>query len=469
MIAISAYEGQKVAVFGLGKAGEATIASLLAGGAHIYAWDDNERSCDRASANYSGKIHIEPIRQWPWQDIKALVLSPGVPLTHPKPHMVVELAKEHDCPIMGDIELLYRSCPDARYVGITGTNGKSTTTTLIGHILQHAGLKIQVGGNLGTAALSLKALGEDGIYVIETSSYQLDLLESVRFNIAAFMNVTPDHLDRHGSMEGYVAAKMHIFDRQLASDHAIIAVDDDYTRSVSTELKSRENQQVLEVSAHSKLAGGVYVENGLLHDGEHIFDLRGIGTLTGRHNWQNAAVAYGVCRACGVKPEDIFEAMKTFPGLRHRLQLVDTIHGIRFINDSKATNADATSNALAPYDAIYWIAGGKAKEGGIHSLTAYFPKILHAFLIGAAENEFAAVLAQHKVPFTHCGTLENAVDMAARRAFAEKKPGAVVLLSPACASFDQWKSFEERGDAFCTMVTQLAEGHALAEEKRHAL
>lgn len=469
MIISSQYEGRKIAVFGLGKAGEAAIASLLAGGAHIYAWDDHEASCQRAASQYGGRIHIQPVREWPWEEIRALVLSPGVPLTHPKPHMVVELAKEHECPVMGDIELLYQACPAARYIGITGTNGKSTTTTLVGHILQAAGLRAEVGGNLGTAALALKSLGKGGLYVIEASSYQLDLLHTVRFNIAAFMNMTPDHLDRHGDMQGYLAAKMHIFERQTKDDTAVVAVDDEYTRQVAAELKKGARQKLVEVSAGQVMPQGIHVEDGVLHDGKYAFDLNPIVTLTGRHNWQNAAVAYAVARACGVMPATIYEAMKSFTGLRHRLQLVATIQGVRFINDSKATNADATSNALAPYDTIYWIAGGKAKEGGIDSLSRFFPRIAHAFLIGAAEADFAVTLSKHDVPFTRCGTLANAVQMAAQKAFADRKTGAVVLLSPACASFDQWKHFEERGDAFCTMVQALAESNASGREGgRHA-
>jgi UDP-N-acetylmuramoylalanine--D-glutamate ligase len=466
MIKASAYSNQKIGVFGLGKAGDATIASLVAGGAQVYAWDDNEAGCKRTAETYAGKIQTVPFSQWPWKEIKALVLSPGVPLTHPKPHAVVDAAKQHNCPVIGDIELLYQACPKARYVGITGTNGKSTTTTLIGHILKTAGIKTEVGGNLGTAALALDALGEDGVYVIETSSYQLDLLKTVRFNVAVFMNVTPDHLDRHGDMQGYVAAKMHIFDRQQKNDVAIVAVDDEYTQSVASTIHTRNNQQLVRVSAQSQ-TDGVYVKDGVLHDGAARFDLRGIVTLTGRHNWQNAVAAYAAARACGVKPDVIYNAMKSFGGLRHRLQLVDTINGVRFINDSKATNADATSNALAPYDTIYWIAGGKPKEGGISTLTDYFSKITHAFLIGAAEEEFAQVLAKHNVPFTRSGTLKEAVRAASEKAFAEKKKDAVVLLSPACASFDQWKSFEERGDAFCDMVADIA--NQSNGGKRHAL
>lgn len=457
MIAVTAYKGQSVGVFGLGKAGDATIDALVAGGATVFAADDSEASCARTSEKYGKAVAVLPIAQWPWDELAAVVVSPGVPLTHPAPHAVVVRALQAEKVILGDIELLFRSCPRAKYVGITGTNGKSTTTTLIGHILKQAGLKVEVGGNLGTAALSLAPLEADGIYVLELSSYQLDLLTSTQFKVGAFLNVTPDHLDRHGDMVGYVAAKMHLFDRQEPSDVAVIAVDDCYTREVANHLHAKDAAKVVRVSSQKEMQEGVYVQNAVLHDvaAGKQFDLSGIVTLTGAHNWQNAAVAYAVARACGVSPDVIYAAMRSFGGLRHRLQQVAVIDGVRFINDSKATNADATSHALAPYEAIYWIAGGKAKAGGIESLEAFFPKIAHAFLIGAAEKDFAKTL-EGKAPYTLCGTLQEAVSQAAAMAFAEKKKGAVVLLSPACASFDQWKSFEERGDAFCAQVDALA-------------
>ena len=488
MITVSTYAQQKVGVFGLGKAGEATIASLLAGSAHIYAWDDaysafplkekggvgdGLQSYKHESAPPSlqkgESVQYIPVAEWPWEEMKALVLSPGVPFTHPAPHMVVELARKHNCPVIGDIELLYRTCPEATYVGITGTNGKSTTTTLVGHILQSAGMETEVGGNLGTAALSLNALSRGGIYVLELSSYQLDLLKTARFNVAAFLNVTPDHLDRHGSMEGYVVAKMHIFERQHAEDTAVIAVDDEYTAKIADHLLPRlSSARLIKVSSHQSILQGIYVKEGVLHDGEYKFDLSTLVNLTGRHNWQNAAVAYAVAKACGVAPEMIYSTMKNFGGfLRHRLQLVATIQGVRFINDSKATNADATSHALAAYQAIYWIAGGKAKAGGISMLSNYFSRIKHAFLIGMAEADFANTL-DGKIAYTRCGTLEVAVKKAAEMAYRDsiQDQQNVVLLSPACASFDQWKSFEERGDAFCDMVEALK---ASQESQRHAV
>jgi UDP-N-acetylmuramoylalanine--D-glutamate ligase len=350
--------------------------------------------------------------------------------------------------------------PHAKKIAITGTNGKSTTTSLIGHILKFASKKIEIGGNLGTAALSLAPLGSEGCYVLELSSYQLDLLETARFHIAMLLNVTPDHIDRHGDMQGYVAAKSHIFERQTKNDMALVSIDDDYSRSVYAALKQTGKGQLTAISVTQELKQGVFVDrDGVLHDKialgqQNIVNLFDIVHLTGRHNWQNAAFAYAACKLFGLNARDIEKGLRNFPGLRHRLQLVATIHGVRFINDSKATNADATSNALAPYAHIYWILGGKPKEGGIKSLERFFPTIIHAFLIGEAQEEFATTL-EGKVPYTRSKTLANAFAAASAQAFADKKEGAVVLLSPACASFDQWKNFEERGDAFCRMAESL--------------
>ncbi len=455
MITVTEYKNQNVGVFGLGKAGEAAVASLLAGGANVWAWDDAA-----ARQMPDGRCQMSNYEDWPWTEMKALVLSPGIPFTH-KPHEVVALAKKHNCPVIGDIELLYRACPQATYVGITGTNGKSTTTTLLGHILKSCGRTAEIGGNLGTPALALAPLKKDGAYVLELSSYQLDLVKSARFNIAVWLNISPDHIDRHGDLEGYINAKRHVFDRQQAGDVAVIAVDDEHSRGIRDWGLGIGKQKWIEISSHQALSSGIYVKDGILYDVlspipnlQSPIPLSSIVTLTGRHNWQNAAAAYAAARALGLKPDDIYKAMQGFAGLRHRLQLAATIRGVKFINDSKATNADATANALAPYDNIYWIAGGQPKAGGIESLKQYFPKIAHAFLIGEAEKEFAATL-EGKAPFSHCGTLDVAVKKAAEMAVKDGRKNAVVLLSPACASFDQFKNFEERGDAFCTLVETL--------------
>lgn len=439
MIHATPYNGKKIGVFGLGKAGRASVAALEAGGATVFADDDNQPGSD--------------YHTWPWRELSALVLAPGIAKTH----ACGKLAAEHGVPIIGDIEILLRSQPNATMIGITGTNGKSTTTTLIGHILKEAGRKVEVGGNLGTAALDLAPLDKDGIYVLELSSYQLDLVQTTRFNVAVLLNITPDHLDRHGDMAGYIAAKKHIFDRQEKNDLAIIGVDDEDTKQIARDPSLVG--YVLPVSTNTVLDKGVYVKDGLLYDtyfsqGGEPISLLGIASLTGEHNWQNAAIAYAVARCQGIAPEVIARAFHTFPGLRHRLQQVATIHDVRFINDSKATNADAVQHALKPYHNIYWIAGGKAKAGGIESLAPLFSHIAHAYLIGEAEEAFAATL-EGNVPYSKCATLDKAVKHAASDAFSQRKEGAVVLLSPACASFDQFKSFEERGDVFCHLVEGL--------------
>lgn len=464
MIALPAYRGKNVGVVGLGKAGEATIAALLEGGAHVFAWDDGEAARSKLASR--DHLQLSEPNSWDWANMAAFVLGPGVPFTHPAPHPAVKLARQAGVAIKGDVELLCEAQGAARKIGITGTNGKSTTTTLIGHLLAEAGRNTQVGGNLGTAALSLAPLGEDGIYVIETSSYQLDLLTHARFNVALLLNVTPDHLDRHGDMDGYIAAKMHLFANQRQGDVAVIAVDDEHTQKVAAELEARKTMHVVRVSASQGLADGIVATGGILREmqnGKAVFecDLRNIATLTGRHNWQNAAASFAAVRACGVEAAVIAQAMQSFGGLRHRLEMVGSAKGVRFINDSKATNADATANALAPYEQIYWILGGKPKAGGIESLSEYFPRIRHAFLIGEAEADFAATL-EGKVAYTRCGTLEKATHAAAKMAFSEKLKDAVVLLSPACASFDQWKGFEQRGDAFCDYAQAIiaAQGSA---------
>jgi UDP-N-acetylmuramoylalanine--D-glutamate ligase len=480
MIKITEYAGQKVGVFGLGKAGVAAVAALKVGGAKVFSWDDCLSSpsplagegggggCKSQPQSAEVAPHPNPPPQggrgylgrntkhykyWDWKQLKALVLSPGVPLTHPKPHPIVELAREYNVPIVGEVELLFRACPEATYIGITGTNGKSTTTTLIGHILQEAGVECQVGGNLGTPALALQPLGKGGVFVLEMSSYQLDLLHTTRFNVAVLLNITPDHLDRHGDMAGYIAAKQHIFERQMAGDVAVVA--DGGQWQVNSEVK------IVKFSVERELAEGIYVQDGVLYDSSTIhhppFTIHQISSLTGKHNWQNAAAAYAAARAVGVVPEKIYAAMQNFAGLSHRLQLVAEINGVKFINDSKATNADATANALAPYKNIYWILGGKQKAGGIETLTPYLSHITHAFLIGEAAPEFAKTL-EGKVPYTQCGTLEVSVTKAFALAQTSESQPATILLSPACASFDQFKSFEQRGDIFCELVQKIKNG-----------
>ena len=454
MIPLADVKGRKVAVMGLGKSGLATAEALRAAGADVWAWDDGDKA--RAAAEAHGFAPVDLVR-CRWGEVASLVLSPGIPHTYPKPHPVAALAKTHGVEIIGDIELLARSERHARYIGITGTNGKSTTTALVGHILKAAGRRVAVGGNIGTPVLALDPIG-DGLYVLEMSSYQLELTPSLAFDVAVLINITPDHLDRHGDMDGYVAAKRLIFRGQKQAQTAVVGLDDDLCDKIAADLARADAQTVIPISAARRLARGVYVEAGLLYDAidgaaAQVADVNPIPTLPGAHNWQNAAAAYAACRALGLAPAVIAGALKTYPGLPHRQELIAVVDGVPFVNDSKATNADAVAKALVCYDHIYWIAGGKPKEGGIAALAPFFPRIRRAYLIGQAAQDFAHTLGA--TPHEIVGTLAAAVAAAHRDTASGKAPGSVVLLSPACASFDQFASFEARGEAFRALVRAL--------------
>jgi UDP-N-acetylmuramoylalanine--D-glutamate ligase len=454
-IVVDCFAGRRVAILGLARSGRAAARALAAGGAHILAWDDNPGVREEVT----GEIPLYDLAGADWRHIPALVLSPGIPHRYPEPHPAVLRAREAGSEIIGDIELLGRAQPAARYVGITGTNGKSTTTALIGHILAAAGRRVEIGGNLGTPALSLAPLGSEGTYVLEASSFQLELIDSLAFGVAVLLNITPDHLDRHGGMAGYIAAKRRIFAHQGAASTAIVGIDDPICRDLCDELRRAGPAQVVPISVTERAPGGVYVDRGRLVDATGrqpipVLDLALAERLPGSHNWQNAAAAYAAARSIGVDAEDAAGAIRSFPGLAHRQELVDTIDGVRYINDSKATNADAAEKALACYEAIYWIAGGLPKAGGIAPLAPYFRRLRHAYLIGTATEEFAATLGS-SVPFTRCGDLATAMEAAAEAARREGVPGAVVLLSPACASYDQFANFEARGDAFRAFVAEL--------------
>ena len=453
-IVVDSFAGRRVVVLGLARTGLAAARALAAGGAQILAWDDNSTLRDSLAA----EIPLCDPAQADWRRVAALVLSPGIPHSYPEPHPAVLRARAAGSEIIGDLELLGRAQPDACYVGITGTNGKSTTTALIGHILAGAGRQVEIGGNLGTASLSLAPLGRDGTYVLEASSFQLELIDSLAFDVAVLLNITPDHLDRHGGMEGYIAAKRRIFAHRGTASTAIVGIDDPICRAIADELRAGPGR-VVPISVGEVAPAGVYVDRGRLVDATGpqpitVIDLSEAERLPGSHNWQNAAAAYAAVRAVGVAAEAAADAIRSFPGLAHRQELVDTIEGVRYINDSKATNADAAEKALACYEAIYWIAGGLPKAGGITPLTPYFRRLRHAYLIGTATEEFAETLG-NSVPFTRCGDLATAMAAAAEQARRDGVSGAVVLLSPACASYDQFANFEVRGDAFRALVGEL--------------
>jgi UDP-N-acetylmuramoylalanine--D-glutamate ligase len=459
VIALPFASGERYAVLGLAGSGMAAARALLASGAKVAAWDDAPAKRDAA---LGAGIPIVHLADADFTTFRALVMSPGIPSSFPKPHPVAARAKAAGTPLICDVELLLQAQSSARFVGITGTNGKSTVTALTGHILAQAGLSPEIGGNLGPAALGLKPLGPEGVYVLELSSYQLDLLATRALTVGALINITPDHLDRHGGMEGYIAAKRRLFGLIRDGNTAVVGLDDEPSRATAVALQAEGRLKVVGASANRTVGGGVYSLGGRLVDDTHgraerVLDLSSALALPGVHNAQNAAVAFAIARSLGFDPDRIAQAIVSYPGLAHRQERVTTIDGVRFVNDSKATNGDAAAKALACYDTIYWIAGGLPKEGGIAGLDAFHPRIRHAYLIGQAADAFAATLEGH-VPTTISGTLEAATRAAFEQARADRARDAVVLLSPACASFDQFANFEARGRAFKDIV------HALARE-----
>jgi UDP-N-acetylmuramoylalanine--D-glutamate ligase len=449
MIIAKTYKNQKVAVLGLGKTGMGAIYSLLAAESDIIIWDDGENSRNVLPSE------LQPLLVHPtddrWQRITCLVVSPGVPLTHE----VVLMARKLPCEVVSDIELLYAERPKAQYIGVTGTNGKSTTTSLIAHILASAHLSHQIGGNIGVSVLALEPL-QVGHYVLETSSYQLELLNKVRFNIAILLNITPDHLERHVTMENYIAAKMNIFRNSGPGDVAIIGIDNPVTFKIyQTLLAEGKISKIIPISTKQITPKGVSIIDNILYNNiaePYVVELGQLQYLPGQHNQENIAASIACGTLCDVGQVTSIEAVRSFKGLAHRLQYLATKNNITFINDSKATNAEATEKALLSFENIYWLAGGVAKDVGITTLAPYFPRVKQAFLFGQASAEFAGTLEGHTHISVHA---DLASAFAAAFAAAAKDPAeSVLLLSPACASFDQWLNFEKRGEAFCQMVAQ---------------
>jgi UDP-N-acetylmuramoylalanine--D-glutamate ligase len=444
--------GKPVAVVGLGKSGMPVFEACRAAGIATVLWDDNEDQ--RKSAAAKGAI-IEDLTQADFSCFALLCLAPGIPLHFPKPHPSVLRARAAGVEVVGDIELFHRARHNVRTIGITGTNGKSTTTALIGHILKEARMPSATGGNIGEAILTLPDLPAAAIYVIEMSSYQIDLCPTFAPEIAALINLAPDHLDRHGGMEGYIAAKEKIF---RGRGTAIIGVDDETSRGVYERVKQAGARKVIPVSCLKAFENGVTVTaDGVMFDhGAKVIDLKTCPNLKGVHNWQNAAVAYAACHAAGAPQIDVIKGMQSFPGLAHRQNIVATINGVLYVNDSKATNDQAAAMALRTFDPVYWIAGGRPKEGGYKDCEKYLKRVRHAWLIGEAEESMSKWLHHKKVPYTLSGTLDHALQGAHAQAQDEKIPGAAVLLSPACASWDQFKNFEHRGEVFTELVKTLA-------------
>jgi UDP-N-acetylmuramoylalanine--D-glutamate ligase len=458
MIAARSFAHQDVGVFGLARSGLASVRALRAGGARVHAWDDKEST--RIAAEAEGAT-VLPWRDWPWTKTKALILSPGVPLTHPAPHEIVVKARGANAEVIGDVELFARelrvdSKNRAPVIAITGTNGKSTTTALVGHILASCGFDAQIGGNIGMSVLELSPPSAKTIYVLEISSYQIDLSPGLKPDVSVLSNITPDHIDRHGTLENYATVKARLL---AAGATAVIGVDDPHTSSIYTKV-SAAGQPAVPVSVGKVLGRGIFVLDGVLYDAQggranRIVDLSQAAHLPGAHNWQNAALAYAATKSFARDTRAVASAIIDFPGLAHRIEDVGRIGQVRFVNDSKATNADAAERALVCFPDIFWIAGGRAKEGGIESLAKHFPRVRKAYLIGEAAKDFAKTL-EGKVPYEITDTLANAVASASTDASRSGLAQPVVLLSPACASFDQFRDFEHRGDEFRAQVSKLA-------------
>ncbi len=459
MIPVTSFAGKTVAVFGLGGSGLASCHALRAGGAEVIAGDDGaDRLAEAAKAGFA----TADLRTVSWANFAALVLAPGIPLTHPAPHWSVLKAREAGIEVIGDIELFCRErkrhAPDAPFVAITGTNGKSTTTALIAHLMRVAGYDTQMGGNIGTAILSLESPRMGRVHVIEMSSYQIDLTPSLDPTVGILINVSEDHIDRHGTIENYAAVKERLVAGVKAQGTAIVGVDDGFSRAVADRL-DQAGKRVVRISVKNPLPDGIYVERETILRAaggarNEVARIGGIGSLRGLHNAQNAACAAACALALGVREDVLQQGLRSFPGLAHRMEQVGRRGDVLFVNDSKGTNADAAAHALSSFADIYWIAGGKPKMGGITSLTGFFPRIRKAYLIGEAAAEFSGTLGT-QVPHEISQTLDVAVEHAARDAEASGLGEAVVLLSPACASFDQYRNFEIRGARFRDLVNAL--------------
>lgn len=439
------YRGRQVGVLGMARSGRAVARALSDAGANVLAFDDN---MDALAGHQPGRL----------TDVVGLALlvpSPGVPLTHPQPHPVIAAARAAGVPLRGDVDLFTELLGGRRVVGITGTNGKSTTTALIHHLLQSAGIDAVAGGNIGRPVFELDPGPEDRVFVLELSSYQLDLCERLHCRVAVWLNLTPDHLDRHGDLAGYIAAKERIFRHQEIDDVAVIGVDDAPSRAVALRLRE-QGHEVVSVALSETMPAKIAVRDGWLVEGEaEILDLRALGNLRGRHNWQNVAVAYAAVRALGLTPQQAIAGLPSFAGLPHRMEEVARSGRVVWVNDSKATNPDSAEKSLVSFPCIFWIAGGKPKPGGFKSLRPALGNVRAAYLIGTAAPEIAADLGD-VVPVHEAGTLAAAVGAASAAARAADAAEAVVLLAPACASFDQFANFEARGDAFRALAVAEA-------------
>jgi UDP-N-acetylmuramoylalanine--D-glutamate ligase len=426
MIVSTAFAGKRYAVYGLARSGLATLEALVASGAEVTAWDQNEEA--RAKVRQKGVIRLEDPLTSALDAFDGIVVSPGVPLNR---HPIADRAREAKVPLIGDIELFAQAratLPAHQVVGITGTNGKSTTTALIHHMVRSAGRPATMAGNIGYPILGQEPLADGGVYVLELSSYQIDLTRSLDCEVSVLLNVTPDHLDRYDGVEAYAASKARLFAMQSPGNVAVIAAEDDFTRAIAAQITGRM----------------VLVSSGQVKDQSLWL------ALQGPHNAQNIAAAVATARALEIPEETIARALATYPGLPHRMERVAEKNGVLFVNDSKATNPTSAAPALAAFDAVHWILGGLPKSDDLDACEPYLGHVRGAYTIGEAGPMFARLL-RPRVPVSECEMLFSAVNEAARRA----RPGEVVLLSPACASFDQFRDYEARGEAFRAAVEAL--------------
>lgn len=445
---------RRIGILGMARSGLAVLRDGVARGDDCLVFDDNPGPLEAAVAA-GGR----PGASADIAGLDALVVSPGVPLHHPAPHAVIAAARASGVRITSDIDLFADRLQGRPVIGITGTNGKSTTTALIHHLLASAGLDAVMGGNIGRPVLDLELDGNDRLFVLELSSYQLDLAEKIACRIGVLLNITPDHLDRHGTFDAYVRAKRRLFELQPADGIAIIGVDDPTCSAIADELEAA-GRRVIKISAAGLLENGVFVRGTVLVDAldgnaREVVGLAGIQSLEGRHNRQNAAAAYAALRALGVAPADAVKGFASFASLPHRMATVARAGRVRFVDDSKATNPEAAIPSLTSFADIYWIAGGKPKPGGFQALVPHLNAVRGAWLIGEAADAMAATLAGC-VPVTVAGTLERALPAAFAAARGGTAAEAVVLLAPACASFDQFTSYEARGDRFAALARELS-------------
>jgi UDP-N-acetylmuramoylalanine--D-glutamate ligase len=452
MIKLDSYKGKKLGVLGLGKSGLSIVHSLIKTNLNYICYDDNIEACDQAKKQ-TPEINLVTLSDPRWYSLDILVCSPGINIVkHP---LYTAL---NNTQILCDIELLYQEQHNkATFLGITGTNGKSTTTSLTAHILQYCKLQAEAGGNIGLPALSLSQ--DSTHYVLELSSYQLELIHQCKFKTAALLNVTPDHLDRHHTMENYTHTKMKLFANADNSSFGFINIDNPITYNEYKKIVTSYPGKLIGISTETIQAGALSLVKGILYDyafTNQEFMLANRKYMLGKHNEENIIASYGLAKSLDLNSNDVINAILSYKGLAHRMEYVTTVNNTTIINDSKATNSDAAEKALSSYSNIYWIVGGLPKTDRITSLSPLFHKVKKAYLVGTSKYEFAKFMDLHNLPYVICENLAAATELSLKEALNDPEINTV-LLSPACASWDEWPNFEVRGDHFKQYV--LAELH----------